>query len=164
MKLYKRKINAEKNQTEELTGYLTIEAAIIVPIALFCILLILFLAFFQYDRCLLEQDLKMTMLRTSNMTYYTNQELYNELHEQKLYLNEIEYPNFTWIEQKHKIGPQKTEVSVMGKVHNFFGGLLFSAPSTKLWGIDIKETLEKYDPVSFIRKCRRLGAAEKMEE
>lgn len=64
MKLVKLFFGNAKN-TED--GYFTVEAALILPMALlFCVMMI-FLAFYSYDRCVLEQSAYESALRgTSN--------------------------------------------------------------------------------------------------
>ena len=48
---------------KESDAYFTVEAAILYPIILSVILLMTYLLLFQYDRCLLEQDIgKATVL------------------------------------------------------------------------------------------------------
>ena len=37
-------------------AYLTVEAALILPMVLGVIILVIYLLFFQYDRCLMEQN------------------------------------------------------------------------------------------------------------
>ena len=54
---------------KESDAYFTIEAAILYPIILSVILLMTYLLLFQYDRCLLEQDIgKATVLSGSKWT------------------------------------------------------------------------------------------------
>lgn len=38
-------------------AYFTVEAAVLYPVVLGVVLLMMYLLFFQYDRCLLEQDM-----------------------------------------------------------------------------------------------------------
>ena len=54
---------------KESDAYFTVEAAILYPIILSVILLMTYLLLFQYDRCLLEQDIgKATVLSGSKWT------------------------------------------------------------------------------------------------
>lgn len=43
-------------KTAEADGYFTVEAAFIVPMTIMVIVLFIYLAFFMYDRCALDQD------------------------------------------------------------------------------------------------------------
>ena len=44
-------------QRKNYKAYFTVEAAVLYPIVLGVIVLMTYLLFFQYDRCLLEQDM-----------------------------------------------------------------------------------------------------------
>ena len=50
-----------------LHGYMTVEAALLMPMVLFSLFFIIFAGFFQYDRCIAEQDGKMIVVRASDM-------------------------------------------------------------------------------------------------
>ena len=48
-------------------GFFTVEAAMVLSITLSAILLIIYLLFFQYNRCLMEQDMGTLALRGAVM-------------------------------------------------------------------------------------------------
>ncbi len=57
----------EKTATRgELPAYFTIEAALILPVALLSTLWIIYLGFYQYDRCIAQEDVMISVLRASN--------------------------------------------------------------------------------------------------
>ena len=41
----------------EQNAYFTVEAALIIPLVLGILVFLIFIMFYQYDRCLLEQDI-----------------------------------------------------------------------------------------------------------
>ena len=61
----KKKIGIIKDRprNEVANGYFTVEASILLPLVLGIILLIIFLWFYAYDRCLMEQDYAMALIR-----------------------------------------------------------------------------------------------------
>ncbi len=70
-----QKRNSTKNKTckhrAKTNGYFTVEASILLPFVLGVILLVIYLWFFAYDRCLMEQDYAMVLIKgiyTSDLT------------------------------------------------------------------------------------------------
>lgn len=71
---------------KESDAYFTVEAAILYPIILSVILLMTYLLLFQYDRCLLEQDIgKATVLSGSKWTL-TKEQLNDYMQKKALHL------------------------------------------------------------------------------
>lgn len=76
---------------KESDAYFTIEAAILYPIILSVILLMTYLLLFQYDRCLLEQDIgKATVLSGSKWTL-TKEQLNDYMQKKALHFDEEKY-------------------------------------------------------------------------
>lgn len=76
---------------KESDAYFTVEAAILYPIILSVILLMTYLLLFQYDRCLLEQDIgKATVLSGSKWTL-TKEQLNDYMQKKALHFNEEKY-------------------------------------------------------------------------
>lgn len=48
-----------------LDAYFTVEAAFVVPMALFAVVMVVYLSFYMYDRCVLEQDCYVLSYRQS---------------------------------------------------------------------------------------------------
>lgn len=53
---------------KELNGYMTVEAAFVMPIVLFLYILIILCGFFLYNRCVISQDASLLTLRGSRFT------------------------------------------------------------------------------------------------
>ena len=66
----------------EPTAYFTVEAAMVFPIVLSTVLFIIYTMFFQYDRCLLEQDIGVIALRGAAMQINDKEILADEIEEQ----------------------------------------------------------------------------------
>lgn len=66
-------------ERRSLKGYFTVEAALVFPIVLMSIVLMIYIMFFQYDRCLMEQDLGMLAFRGSVTEAEENHERMEEL-------------------------------------------------------------------------------------
>lgn len=59
-------------------GYMTVEAALLFPIIFTIIIQLLYLGFFMYDRCLLENSAYIAALRGSRIQLADNNEIYDK--------------------------------------------------------------------------------------
>ena len=136
-----------------LDGYMTLEATCLMPIILFCLLFIIYLGFWEYDKCLVEQDIFAIMLRGSNAIDLSNEELNqylagNVFAENKyLYLGSVQ----------EKIGVSKEEMRFQwsGEIKTILNNnqMLGSINTFVLQG---SYQVQRYDPISFIRNCRKV--------
>ena len=62
-------------QRKNYKAYFTVEAAVLYPIVLGVIVLMTYLLFFQYDRCLLEQDMGRAAVRSGSRWMQKKEEL-----------------------------------------------------------------------------------------
>lgn len=72
-------------------GYFTVEAALVFPIALAEIVLVIYLLIFQYNRCLMDQDLGVLALRGAVMQTDDNRERMEELERQEQLMDTQKY-------------------------------------------------------------------------
>lgn len=64
--------------TKKMSGYFTVEAALLLPFAMMIIVFMIFLSFYCYDRCILEQCAYAAALRGSSNRFVNTQEAYEE--------------------------------------------------------------------------------------
>ena len=64
--------------SEKTGGYFTVEAALLLPFVMMSIVFMIFLSFFCYDRCILEQCAYAAALRGSSSRFENTQEAYEE--------------------------------------------------------------------------------------
>ena len=69
-------------------GYFTVEAALVFPMALLFTAMMIFLAFYSYDRCILEQSAYEAALRGTGNHIRSAQEAYNQAYEAAARLTE----------------------------------------------------------------------------
>lgn len=72
---------------KKVNGYLTVEASFVVPFVLFLYLLVILLAFFLYNRCVISQDLYLLALRGSRFTDqspFYGEVIYGEMEEKEV--------------------------------------------------------------------------------
>lgn len=62
----------------EITGYFTVEASFLLPFIMLCVVFMIFLSFYCYDRCIMEQCAYAAALRGSSNCYDNTQEAYQE--------------------------------------------------------------------------------------
>ena len=136
-------------------AYFTVEAALVVPIAMSTMLFVIYMLLFQYNRCLLEQDLGAMVIWGSNaevsdMGLFEEKikERINNMYRDKYVAWEITALNATL---------QNSNFSVEGG-----GQLTFPLAGWNFWSTDnIWETKANYScrrtsPITFIRLCRKI--------
>lgn len=64
--------------SKKMAGYFTVEAALLLPFVFMIIVLMIFLSFYCYDRCVLEQCAYAAALRGSSNRFVNTQEAYEE--------------------------------------------------------------------------------------
>ncbi|MBQ6787267.1 MAG: pilus assembly protein [Lachnospiraceae bacterium] len=64
--------------TKKMSGYFTVEAALLLPFVIMIIVFMIFLSFYCYDRCILEQCAYAAALRGSSNRFANTQEAYEE--------------------------------------------------------------------------------------
>lgn len=75
----------------KMEGYFTVEAALVFPMVLAEIVLVIYLLIFQYDRCLMEQDLGVLALRGMVLQAEDNQDRIQELERQEQSMDTQKY-------------------------------------------------------------------------
>lgn len=135
-------------------AYFTVEAAIVMPIALSVILFILYAMFFQYDRCLLEQDMGALALRGAAMQVDDKEVLAREIKEQA---NRIDYGKYLMWECGEinlRLEGNKLCISREGQLKYPFSS--FGIGGERHWKAETRYENVKINPTSFVRTCRKL--------
>jgi len=131
-----------------LKGSFTIEVSYIMPLVIFLIWNILFLSFFLYDKCVLMQGSYCTALRTER---FFGKETEKEEEAKEKYRQAVE--------QKIICGAISGKKEVTSKGITVESELNMQAPGGLFylsdWQGQEKQTAEVYEPVAFIRKCRK---------
>jgi hypothetical protein len=139
-------------------GYFTVEAAFILPIVLWIYLFLIYQMLFQYNRCLMEQDMGTIALRGSLKTE-NNQVLLTELQDIYGTINQNKYVMFA---------PKKPHFIVSGDSITVEGdgSLLASLPPVinpeipdGLWHAEVIYKNNRLNPVLFIRTCQKVTKA-----
>ena len=136
-------------------AYFTVEAALVFPLVLGALLLTVFLLVFQYDRCLMEQDMGLLALFAREPDTEDEKEATALL---SCRAAEIYWDKYVaWEQEKLQITMEKKEIRIEGE-----GTLMFPVPKwnfyngNNMWEAKRIYTVKQLDPVDFIRICRRV--------
>lgn len=136
-------------------AYMTVEAVLILPIVFGVILLVIYLWFYQYDRCLMEQDAGMLAMRGAAM----GAEDYEERMEATKSLLAENYAGkyVAWedLGTDIKIAKGKISVKQKGSIPFPFSGLAFW-DGESLWKMSVSYENELLSPASILRKYRNV--------
>ena len=137
-------------------GYMTLEAAMVFPIVFTSIVLMIYLSFFIYDRCRLENCAYMASLRGSRMITESNEEIYEEV---SRYAGELINGHLiaaTNVTQHVEVSMNEVKVSYTAKVVPPFGTLLVRMVNRDLFTIRAEECAKKIRILMTIRGFRKI--------
>lgn len=137
-------------------AYFTVEAAMVLPMVIGAILSVVYMMLFQYDRCLLEQDLGGIALWGS-LAEAPDEAAFGQMVQERLDgLYREKYAVWRITELDASLDRNRFVAEGAGE-------LAFPAPGWNFWsGDNVWEARGKYgysriSPVAFIRLCRKIG-------
>lgn len=136
-------------------AFFSLEAAIIVPLTIAAILLAACLFVFQYDRCLMEQDVAAQTVKAVSAEAKSNEELTDKIRLQTAGLYRDKYMAWDMILLDIKL--KKGIVEAAGE-----GVFRFPLPGWNLWNENnvwsarAGYKAHRLSPVAFIRNCRKI--------
>lgn len=139
----------------KLDAYFTVEAAMVVPSIIYITIMVVFLFLYQYDRCLLEQDLGMIALSVNSEGYEERGVLANRLRNRTSNLNINKY--VMWCFDNIDISIKNNKVNIEAEGH-------LSAPKIDFFGMNLKlstvamanKKIAIVEPAAYLRLCRKL--------
>ena len=139
----------------KMQAYFTVEAALVLPLVLGIIFLVIYLWFYQYNRCLMELDMNSLALKGSVASAQDKTEL---LYQMKSWAGEINMEKFiAWQQGQIEIKLEKDTVLVertgaqefpIGEM-DFWGGESF-------WEADAVYENHRISPVLTVRNLRKI--------
>lgn len=151
----------------EKNAYLTVEAALVFPVVLGTVFFIVYMLLFQYDRCLMEQDLGALALWGSRVKAESPEELQSMIQKRTNEIYRDKYAAWKMIVLDVKV--EHNRFAVTGK-----GQLTFPVLGINFWDKDnVWETGTDYhfwriSPTDFVRLCNRakewMGTEDKAED
>ena len=146
-------------QKKKYGAYFTVEAAVLYPIVLGVILLMLYLLFFQYDRCLLEQDMGSAAVKGGSRWMQKKEEVNRQLLEEDMFFDERKYIAWETELPRWKLEKSYITVEQTGRLLYPFSAL---TGNPRYWSTKASFQVNRSSPVDFVRKYRRYE--EKTEE
>lgn len=143
---------------KEKNAYFTVEACLVLPLVMSATLLGIYLFCFQYDRCLLEQDLGSLALWSSSVAEQKAgdaAEMERLIRQRTAEINQDKY--VAWRMSDTEIRLEHNHIIVSGG-----GGLTFPVPGWNLWNDSsfwkAKTSFQnaRRSPVFYIRQYRRM--------
>lgn len=139
---------------ENENAYLAVEAALMLPVVFGMILFIVCMLLFQYDRCLMEQDLGAMALWGCSVEAQDGETLEEMTKERMRAMYKDKYAAWHFTELESRL--EKNRFTVGGKAK-----LALSVPGLEFWGRKVWSSQAVYEyrrlsPVAFIRLCRGL--------
>lgn len=134
-------------------GYFTVEAAMVLPMVLGVIVLIVYLLFFQYDRCLQEQDMGILALRGSVLQTENQEERASRMRIQVEQVNKEKYIAWEYGTIEWKLEKGTVNVKQNSYVKFPFGGRNYGSHT---WTSTVAYRNQILSPVSFVRNSRKL--------
>lgn len=142
-----------KAMEQKVRGYFTVEAAMVLPMIMIFILWMIYLWFFQYNRCLMEQDAGVLALQGAALQSEDNEERIRQLRKIADQVYGEKYIAWESGEPELKIEKGTIYVKQKGRIRFPFGELIpgtASAEATAAYENDI------ISPVHFIRSYRKI--------
>lgn len=135
-------------------AYFTVEAALVFPIVLGVVLFTIYLLFFQYDRCLLEQSAGVLAMRGCTLQITDREELMWELQDQ---FREEDRGFLAWAMEDAQISLKRNCVTVKcaGELKFPFRQFVIGQEDS-VWKCSAVRESHRMKPVYFIRNCRKI--------
>ena len=139
---------------ENRNAYFTVEAALVLPLVIGAVLFVIYTMLFQYDRCLLEQDVGAIALWGSIAEASDTGELERKVQARIAELYREKY--VAWRITKLNASLDRNRFGAQGE-----GQLTFPVPGWNFWNTDNVWRVQagygysRLSPVTFIRLCHR---------
>ena len=143
---------------QECRAYFTVEAALVLPIVMCVLLFVIFMSVYQYNRCLMEQDVGMMVLYAGTSDE-EGDVLENNI---KWKLTDLYMDKYIlWQQEELDISVKGNSVEIKGT-----GSLCFPLSGWSImevnskWSAQTKKEMMQLSPVQFIRLCQRIQRGE----
>ncbi len=140
---------------KRMQAYLTVEAALVMPLVMGVLMMTVFLFVYQYDRCQMEQDVGMLALYAGTLAAEDGKELTERIGRRAAERDAEKY--VCWTQKKIDVTVRKDRVEIAAE-----GGMNVPLPewnltgSNKSWSAKVTRRMSRLSPVEVIRLGRRL--------
>ncbi|MCH5344973.1 MAG: hypothetical protein J1E64_13140 [Acetatifactor sp.] len=143
----------------KVSAYFTVEAALVLPIVFGVTILVIYLMFFQYDRCLMEQDMGALALYGATVQAGDNEERMRQLLNRAGSIYEEKYVAWDNTEIGMKLESGKLKIERKGSLKFPFPGLAFWS-SENVWGTSVRYENTLLSPTTMIRTWQKITGGE----
>lgn len=140
--------------SKKMGGYFTVEAAFITPIVICVVALLCYLGLFMCNRCMLLQDAYLLCVKGST-TEGSNAEIASYILKQGNGMHS-KYYGISQIDKKVDVSIHEISVELQSKMKVPFAFFAWEEKKMSgVWNMQIKKTIDRIDPVDFIRAYRK---------
>ena len=125
------------------------------PIVWFVLFFFIFAGFFQYDRCIAEEDSRTIVLRTSQMHRKDEASLVRSVLEKGELAGKKKLLFSDGVQRELNLTGGKAKIKINGRVNTILNSLIDEA-EVPVFSYETEYEMRKYEPVSVIRMCRRI--------
>lgn len=136
-------------------GYMTVEAALLIPMVWFSLFFVIFAGFFLYDRCIAEQDSKIIVMRISQERETDEAKVIRKVMEKGELLGEKKLLFSDTVQKEFHISDNKAKIKISGSINTILDSLV-KGGALNVFVYASEYEAEKNDPVQLIRTCRRV--------
>lgn len=140
---------------KKVDAYFTVEAVLVLPLVIMMVVFVMYLWFFQYDRCLLEQDTGMVALKGTAVQDAISEKRMYELEKLADGVYRDKYIACEELIQRAMVYGGKVLVEGKLKMGMPFMGAYFIEDKSE-WQIDTGYRNDIIEPASLLRKYKRL--------
>lgn len=125
------------------------------PIVWFSLFFIIFSGFFQYDRCIAEQDGKTAVMRASEIREKDEAKVIRKVMERGDLAGSKKLLFSSAVGKDFHIAKDRVSIKISGRVNTVLNDLV-KGMTPGIFTYAAEYGTEQYDPVRFIRMCRRI--------
>ncbi len=140
---------------KERNAYFTVEATLVLPIVMGVILIMIYLWLYQYDRCIMEQDMGRLALWGCETIAQGNENMAGMIEDKLAEVDGEIYIGWQCEEQKATLDKNVFTAKAGGTLTMPFAML----NGENVWGAEAAYSFDRIDRVSFVRLCNRLANA-----
>lgn len=144
-----------KRMAHGVKAYFTVEAAMVMSLTLSVIVMLVYIMFFQYNRCIMEQDVGTLVLKSLTAQISDKEALMQELKRQEWQLNQERYIAWEREAVVWEVKQNQVKVEQIGRMYFPFAGLCgFNKESQ--WETIVAYKNRQVSPIRFLRAYNKV--------
>ncbi len=138
-------------------GYMTIEMTLIMPVVLFVLTFAISLTYMEYDRCIIDEDLRIGVARYSNISgFRTDYRPEDAVNSKSLYWSGDELVSMNGETPMFSGSLLSVSASADGELRNPLAGFFSQMGLEKHFSVHSSWETQRYRPAQFLWKCRKV--------